>query len=60
MTAARRKVNCVFVEKRCKRWRWKQIGLMSIVGGTCKDSAMKVGWQVGTEEIDNTLKDLGV
>jgi hypothetical protein len=29
-------------------------------GGMCKDPTMKVKWQAGAKEIDNTFKYLGV
>jgi hypothetical protein len=60
MTAARRKVDCVFAEKQCERWCWKRTWPMSAVGGACKDPAMEVGRQASAKEIGSVLKDLGV
>jgi hypothetical protein len=60
MTVAGRKADCVFAEKLCERWRWKQIVTISVVGGVCKDLAMEVGRQASVKEISGALKDLGV
>jgi hypothetical protein len=56
ITTAERKVDCVFVGKQCKRWHWKRTWPMRMVGGTCKDPAMKVGRQAGVEEIGSAFK----